>query len=243
MTTLTIIQASFDEIGFPRPSSVVGSTDQLARQGFALLNRTGKELSREHDWKVMVREHSFSTADGTSDYALPSDFDHFINDSGWNRSDHEPLIGPLSAQHWQVIKSGTLGSGAYGQRWRVKRSTSGVIANRFVLDPTPTEVETLIFEYVSDSWCADSAGTTGQAALALDTDVPLLPEHLLIQGLIWRLLKAKGLEYGDSLAEYQTSVQRAIGRDGGAPKLSLGGRQYGVSLISSRNIPDTGFGL
>jgi hypothetical protein len=243
MTLLTIVQAAFDEIGFPRPSSVVGSTDQLARQSFALLNRTGKELAREHDWKALVREHSFSTVASTSDYALPSDFDHFVNDSGWNRSDKEPLIGPLSAQHWQVIKSGLLGSGAYGQRWRVKRSTSGVIANKFVLDPTPTAVETVVFEYVSNSWSADTAGTSGQAAFAADTDIPLLPEHLLIMGLIWRLLKAKGLEYGDALSEYQSSLQREMARDGGAPKLSLGGRGAGVSLLSSRNVPDTGFGV
>jgi hypothetical protein len=243
LTALSIIQAAFDEIGFPRPSSVVGNTDQLARQALALLNREGKQLVRMRDWKVQVREHSFSTVGGTSDYALPSDFDHFVNDTGWNRSDKEPLIGPLSAQHWQEIKSGTLGSGAYGQRWRVKRSTSGVIANKFVLDPTPSAVETLVFEYVSNAWCVDSAGTTGQAAMALDTDLPLIPEHLLIQGLIWRLLKGKGLEYGDALAEYNASVSLEMARDGGAPKLSLTGGRRGLSLLTSRNIPDTGFGV
>ncbi len=243
MTTLTIIQAAFDEIGFPRPSSVVGNTDQLARQALALLNRQGKELAREHDWKVLVREHSFSTVASTSDYALPSDFDHFINDTQWDRGTREPMNGPVSGQEWQVIKSGLLGSGVYFRRWRVKRSTSGVIANKFVLDPTPTDVQTVVFEYVSNSWCADTAGTTGQSAFALDTDIPLVPEHLLIMGLIWRLLKAKGLEYGDALAEYQSSVQREIARDGGAPKLSLASRGAGVSLLSSRNVPDTGFGV
>lgn len=243
MTTLTIIQAAFDEIGFPRPSSVVGSTDQLARQALALLNREGKELSRNHDWKVLVREHSFSTVASTSDYALPSDFDHFIDDSQWSRGTREPMRGPVSGQEWQVIKSGSFGSGVCFRRWRVKRSTSGAIANKFVLDPTPTAVETVVFEYVSTSWCADTTGVTGQAAFAADTDIPLLPEHLLIMGLIWRLLKAKGLEYGDALAEYQSSLQREMARDGGAPKLSLGGRRIGVALISSHNIPDTGFGV
>jgi hypothetical protein len=241
MSLLTIVQAAFDEIGFPRPSAVAGSTDQLARQALALLNREGKQLARERDWKVLVREHSFSTVNGTSDYALPSDFDHFINDTGWNRSDKEPLIGPLSAQHWQVIKSGAIGSGAYGQRWRVKRSTSGAIANKFVLDPTPSSTETVVFEYVSNSWCADLLGTTGQSAFAADTDIPLLPEHLLIMGLCWRLLKAKGLEYGDALAEYQTSLQREMARDGGAPKLSLS--RVGSHLIGYPNIPETGYGV
>jgi hypothetical protein len=242
MSVLTIIQAAFDEIGFPRPASVVGNTDQLARQALALLNREGKQLARSHDWKVLVREHSFATVNGTSDYAFPADFDHFIDDTGWNRSDTEPLVGPMSAQHWQEIKSGTLGSGAYGQRWRVKRSTSGAITNKFVLDPTPTEIETLVFEYVSTSWCADATGATGQNAFALDTDIPILHEHLLIQGLIWRLLKAKGLEYGDALAEYQATVRVEQARDGGSPKLSMVGGRRGLTLISSRNIPDTGFG-
>lgn len=242
MSALTIIQDTFDEIGFPRPSSVAGNTDQLARQALALVNRQGKELARERDWKILVREHSFSTANGTSDYALPSDFDHFIDDSGWNRTLTQSLTGPLSGQEWQTIKSGSIGSGAYGQRWRVKRSTSGAIANRFVLDPTPSTVETVVFEYVSTSWCSDSLGTTGQAAFAADTDLPLLPEHLLVMGLTWRLLKAKGLEYGDALAEYQSSLQREMARDGGMPKLSLN-RRAGSALLGARNVPETGYGV
>lgn len=242
MTALSIIQDTFDEIGFPRPSSAVSNTDQLARQALALLNRTGKELARDHDWKVMIREHSFTTANGTSDYALPSDFDHFINDTQWNRTDKEFLRGPTSAQEWQTIKSGTLGSGIAFSRWRVKRSTSGTIANKFVLDPTPTATETLVFEYVSNSWLTDALGTTGKAAVTADTDLPLLPEHLLIMGLRWRALAAKGLEYGDQLAEFQASVRREIARDGGAQKLSLSGRRPGVSLITNYNIPDAGYG-
>jgi hypothetical protein len=241
MTALTIIQDTFDEVGFPRPSSVVSNTDQLARQALALLNRTGKELARDHDWKVMVREHSFATVNGTSDYALPSDFDHFVGDTAWNRTDTEVLQGPLSAQSWQRIKSSGLGSGAYGQRWRVKRSTSGAIVNRFVIDPTPTAVETLVFEYVSTSWLTDTLGTTGKAAVTVDTDLPLLPEHLLIMGLRWRVLAAKGLEYGDQLAEFQSSVRREMARDGGSPKLSLTGRR-GSFLLGNHNIPDTGYG-
>lgn len=240
MSALTIIQDTFDEVGFPRPSSVVSNTDQLARQSLALLNRTGKELARDHDWKVLVREHSFSTAAGTADYALPSDFDHFIDDTAWNRTDTETLQGPLSAQSWQRIKS--FGSGTSGQGWRVKRSTSGAITNRFVIDPTPTAIETLVFEYVSTSWLTDTLGTTGKAAVTVDTDLPLLPEHLLIMGLRWRVLAAKGLEYGDQLAEFQASVRREMGRDGGAKKLSLGGRRSGVSLLGNSNIPDTGYG-
>lgn len=243
MSLLTIVQAAFDEIGFPRPSSVVSNTDQLARQALALLNRQGKELSKERDWKILVREHSFTTSNGTADYALPSDFDHFIDETAWNRSDTEALQGPLSPQHWQEIKSSGLGSGAYGQRWRIKRSTSGSIANRFFLDPTPTATETLVFEYVSTSWCTDSLGTTGQSAMAADTDLPLLPEHLLTMGLIWRLLKAKGLEYGDALAEYNASLRREMARDGGMPRLSLVGNRRGVSLLSARNVPDTGYGV
>jgi hypothetical protein len=153
------------------------------------------------------------------------------------------LQGPLSAQHWQSIKSGILGSGAYGQRWRVKRSTSGAITNRFVIDPTPTAVETLVFEYVSTSWLTDALGTTGKAAITVDTDLPLMPEHLLIMGLRWRLLAAKGLEYGDQLSEYQTAVEMAMARDGGAPKLSMSGGRRGPALLGYHNIPETGYGV
>jgi hypothetical protein len=242
LSLLTIIQAAFDEIGFPRPSSVVGNTDQLARQAAALLNREGKELARQKDWTVLQRQHSFSTVDGTAEYVLPTDFDHFINDTAWDQGVRDPMRGPISPQEWQSIKSGLFGTGVNHRRWRLKRGAS-VYANRFVLDPTPDEVVTVVFEYVSTFWCTDSVGTTGQAAMTADTDLPLLPEHLLIMGLIWRVLKAKGLEYGDALAEYQAAVEREMGRDGGAPKLSLSGRGFGFAPIGYHNIPETGYGV
>jgi hypothetical protein len=242
MSLLTIVQASFDEIGFPRPSSVVGNTDQLARQSLALLNRTGKELARERDWTVLQREHSFSTAAGTAEYVLPTDFDHFINDTAWDQGVRDPMRGPVPPQEWQSIKSGLFGTGVNYRRWRLKRGAS-VLANRFTLDPTPTAIAPVVFEYISTYWCTDILGTTGRAAMSDDTDLPLLPEHLMVMGLSWRLLKAKGLEYGDSLAEYRAALEREMGRDGGAPKLSLSGRRFGPSLIGRDNIPETGYGV
>jgi hypothetical protein len=243
MTLLSIIQDTFDEVGFPRPSSVAGNTDQLARQALALLNREGKQLAREFDWSVLEREYTFATVSGTAEYALPSDYDHFSNDTQWDRTRLTPLMGPTSPQAWQEVKSGLVGTGAYYRRWRVKRAAA-TLGQKFVLDPTPTSSgDTIAFEYISNFWATDTLGTTGKSAMTVDTDLPLIPEHLLIMGLRWRILSAKGLEYGDQLSEYQTAVMTATGRDKGAPKLSLSGGRRGITLLSSRNVPDTGFGV
>lgn len=241
MSALTIIQDCFDQIGFPRPSTVAGNTDQLARQALALLNQEGRQLAREFDWSVLEREYTFTTVNGTAEYALPADFDHFTNDTQWDRTRLTPMMGPTSPQDWQEIKSGLVGTGAYYRRWRVKRAAA-TLGPKFVLDPTPTATgETVAFEYVSTYWATDSLGTTGKAAITVDTDLPLVPEHLLIMGLRWRLLSAKGLEYGDQLAEYQTAVTAATGRDKGAPRLSLVGRRR--LPIGALNVPETGFGV
>jgi hypothetical protein len=159
MTALTIIQDTFDEVGFPRPSSVAGSTDQLSRQALALLNREGKQLAREFDWAVLEREHTFTTVNGTAEYALPADFDHFQNDTQWDRTRITPMIGPTSPQDWQEVKSGLVGTGAYYRRWRVKRAAA-TLGRKFVIDPTPTTTgDAIAFEYVSGFWATDTLGT------------------------------------------------------------------------------------
>jgi hypothetical protein len=213
MTLLTLIQGATDRIGVVRPTAVISSTDQQVRQLVGLAQQEGKELAKRHSWQALTKENTFtSVAAETQTSSVPSDFDRFIDDTFFNRTEKRKLEGPLSPQQWAFHKSvvATTLVEAFRQR-----------GNDILITPTPTAGQTMAYEYVSTQWC-ESSGGTDQAAWAADTDVGLLPEELMTLGVVWRWQRTKGLDYAESFNTYEAQVAQTIARDGGKPTLNIG---------------------
>jgi hypothetical protein len=174
-------------------------------------------------------------------YNLPSDIDHFITQTFWDRNFRWQLLGPLNAQEWQVLKSGISPTGPR-RRFRI-------VGNQFYIDPVPgfsTSDNGAIeaFEYYSNGWCQSAGGTSGtpQTQFLADTDNYCLDDETLTLGLIWRYRSAKGLPYAQEKEMYDNLVQRVQARDGAARNLPLNASSSGVRILNSQNVPDTGFG-
>jgi len=174
-----------------------------------------------------------SLAFGKESYSLPSDFQHFINQSQWDRGYRWQLQGSMSAQEWQVLKSGLSPTGPR-RRFRI-------MGGLLYVDPIPYDSNTLVYEYYSNGWCSSSGGTPQSSWLA-DTDLPILPDDLFILGVKWRILAAKGMDYDQEYKTYEDMVQSIMGRIAGARILPLNNTSSGINLISNAQIPDTGFG-
>lgn len=238
MTLLTICQNVADTVTIAKPGAIVGINRDDTRKLLVCAKQAGQDLYRSHNWVALQTEHTFSTADGTADYSLPSDFGRLIGDTVWDRSNYWDMRGGLSPQEWQLAKSSILSdSVTTRKRYRI-RNVSGTV--KFSIDPTPDAVESLVFEYVSKNWCETSGGT-GQSTWSADTNVGVLDEYLLELGTLWRFLKRLGMAYGDEAEEYKREVDRAIARDGGSRVLRLNEKSR-LSLIGPQNIPDTGYG-
>jgi hypothetical protein len=240
-TLLSIASDAADEIGIPRPSSIIGSTDQTARRLLALSNREGRSLAEEADWTVLQRLHTFDTVISQEEYDLPSDYNHLLRDSEWDREEQRPLIGPLTPQQWQSIKSGSLGTGLAFRRYRIVRSASST-ARTFRVEPVPTVAgETLAFEYISDQWCSNAAADTTYDEWNADTDVTLLDEDLMILGLVVRFKRSTGLDFASEADEYARMLTRKKGQDRPSPTLNMA-HSSRLRLISPLNLPETGYG-
>lgn len=235
MTLLTICNQVAEECAIYSPATIVNNTEETAVRLLALAQASGKALARKHDWTVLQTEHTFTTANGTASYTIPSDFRSILGGTVWNRDQYNEIRGGLTAREWQEWKSDNVAVSTFRQRYRIK-PTSGTA--RFYLDPTPTAAEDCVFEYVSDNWC-ESSGGTGQSAWAADDDAGRIEEYLIERGVIWRLLRAIGKDYSSELAEYNAEVARAFARDGGSPVLNLSrnrGKDFGFRM------PETGAG-
>jgi hypothetical protein len=170
---------------------------------------------------------------GNESYAIPADADHFIQQTGWDRSFRWQLVGPLSAQEWQVLKSGISPTGPR-LRYRIM---DGLI----FVNPVPASLDNLVMEYYSTGWCQSATGAP-QTAWAADTDTPVLQDRLFTLGIIARFLNRKGFDSTSAQREYDDAVEAAIGRAGGSRVLPINARAEPPILIGSANLPDTGYG-
>lgn len=251
MTTLTIAQAAADEIGIPRPSSLVGSTDPTARQMLALLNRQGHFLARGadlgHIWGAQCRDKAVTVTSGTATYAVPTDFLYIVNDTMWDTTNDRPMI-LRSSQEWQAIKRSGLTTPATSKNWRLVGESDGTYANAATsyyveIDPTPTNsTDTFFYEYVSSGFARQNADAAA-GTFDHDSDNPIFPEQLFILGLIWRWKRAKGLDYTEEKQEHDRHLETAVAQDRAARKFNLARNNLtGPHLLNLGNVPETGFG-
>lgn len=213
MSLLTACQAAVNVTGLgTAPTTIIGNTNPLAIQLNYLAERVAKSL-RVKPWQAMIREHTITTAAGTENYALPSDWAWYISQTAWDATNYWPMRGSVSPASWQAMKRGNVVGVQVRKEFRVRGS-------EVLIFPTPSAVETLIIEYLRNTpWV--NAGSYKVLATA-DADVTVFPDRLLELGIIWRLLKAKGLPYAEEKEEFEVETSRALATDRPAPIVNMG---------------------
>ena len=214
MALLQMIQDVSDEIGLPRPSAVIASTDTQTRQLLAAANREGKDLATRHRWSALQVEKTHTTLgaqlQGTVESIMPG-FNWLLNETMWNRSLRERVGGPLTPIDWQLLQASTV-SGPYAD-FRIRQG-------KLYMFPAPTVSQTIGLEYISRYWCQDTSAD-GQDRWAADDDTGVLSEDIMTLGTIWRWKKSKGFDYAEDFRTYEEQVANAISRDGSARVLSM----------------------
>lgn len=222
MSLLTLIQTVTDRLALNRLTTVIGNADKQARLLLALANEEGRDLGVRGSWQALVKEQTFTTVATESQGAMTTiitdnDFHHILNNVMWNRSNNQPIFGSITPQLWQRLKS-NLVTGPY-PRFRVRGGTL-----RFI--PIPAASQTVAFEYVSTWWASKSDATAFYAAWNADTDIGLLDEKIMADGIRWRFLREKGMDYSEEFSAYERLVGDALSRDGGKMDINMGGQGY-----------------
>jgi hypothetical protein len=235
MSLLTMMQQIAPELNLAIPSAVISSQDQTVKQLLALANREGQQLAKNYDWPVLQSEYTFNLVNTQASYAFPDDYDRQINRTQWDRTNHWPLVGPMSPQEYQWRVSGITVS-TPRRRWRIM----GNGPREFYIYPVPDATSSgglMVFEYISKNWCQSATGT-GQTTWMADNDTGILDEDLMTMGIKWRFLKAKGLNYDEEYREYQASCDRNFAQAGGGMTLSISNRSTTIVGLTPLNIPD-----
>lgn len=250
---LQIGQAIAIKAGLPVPSTIVGNTDRTVQAIFqAIKDGSQKDAYRDVDWSVLHIEYTFGTT-GAGYYDLKPDFDRFVNNTIWDRTNGQTLIGPVAPDKWQLYVSGL--SGLTGSR-RICRIVG---MNRSHMHPNnpdrlqiyPDDPDVLVvnsaadpidiaYEYIT-KWYIVNVGMLGQGLTDQwnsDIDYSVIDDDVIEAAALWRLLRILGMSYADEREEYNALVLERGSSDGGAESLSLLQNDYMFGV----NIPDTGYG-
>jgi hypothetical protein len=195
----------------------MGSTDSQITQLLALLEEEVNSLATRHDWQGLEHEAVHTTINAEDQGAIETldlGFRFLRNNTIWDYTDRLPVLGPLSGKQWQAIKAILANGPRYYFRFR---------GNHLIVNPIPAAGHVWKFEYQSKYAILAADGVTLKEFFTADTDTFILPDDLHLLGLRWRWMREKGLDYGELFNAYEYQVKDAMGRDGGAPVLSMDG--------------------
>lgn len=233
-TLLDVARAITTELGFPVPTTVVSSTDTNILKLYALIRSTCDDLLREHDWQQLQKTYTFNTISGVDNYSFPTDEERFISCTFYDQNNRWPMQGPLTNVEWEQIKVSNLATSPY-ERYRI-------LGNKMYLFPVPgTAPHTFVYEYMSNSYCTSSGGAP-QSDIQQDSDLILFDHRCVIYGAKLKWLASVNLDTTAALVDYARTLEYAKGANVPTRTLNISGYGAGIPLLSTANIPDTGFG-
>lgn len=222
-TLLQIVQRFCQRTNLAQPATVIGNTDPQVVQIKALLEEIGIDANSRGTWQrtTFQQLHTTLALEDQGDIATiaGAGWDYVKNMTIWDRTQRLPVLGPLTGVQWQTLQAMTI----IGPQYQFR-----LLNNRLLVNPAPPAGHTWAFEYGSKYWILGADLTTYKEYFTLDTDTPVIPDNVLIQGLRWRWKAEKGLSYEEDFAMYETQLADASNRDGGKPVLHMDGGGRGL---------------
>lgn len=172
-TLLSLIQDVCDFGGLPRPSTVVGSTDNTVKQLLAIAHERGAEAARQMEWPQLTRARTL-TLTASQVQTLPADFADLVDSTAWYTADMAPLTGPVTYYQWQSIVQTSATPIKFA--FRVQLTSTGGRGLAFV--PTPAGGESVSIFYRSKNWIRPRVWTASTSVAA--------GIYVYSDGQIWR---------------------------------------------------------
>jgi|TARA_R110000803_G_scaffold20541_4_gene52757 hypothetical protein len=184
---LKIIQNAADEIGIVQPATGINSGAVETIKLIRYADKVGNSLMKSFHWQILTKEKTFTSVatETQTSTILEADFDRFIPETFWDRTDSFLMTGPTTAKEWQNLKA-TSYNNTGARKFRLRGDSILII-------PVPTAGLSYAYEYISTKWVDIAATGTPKVAFTIDTDVPLLNPELLTLGIIYEYLEGDGL--------------------------------------------------
>jgi len=232
-TALKVLNQVAGELGLPQQTTVVGLSDLQSVQLLSLLNSGGNELMLYYPWEQFAKEWLFTTTVNQANYDLPADYNYFVDQTQWDRTDHWPLLGPKSAQEWAWLKNALVA--------QLPRLRYRVAGNQLMLYPTPQATNSpssyqLSFEYIVKNW-VQKADTSLTDMIVADGDLLKYNPWLLVKFVKFKYYELKGFATAGVNGDFMRVFNSLTGKDTGASILSLSPKA-GSQYLGPWSVPD-----
>lgn len=233
----TILTRVAIECGLEAVSDPFGSPAQHYVQMKYLLQTAGEQLCLAFPWEFLVERYEINTEATKEFYPLPDDFQSFIDQSGWNNTTDQPLIGPLSSQEWNAIIGRS--------NEQLIRYAFRIFDGKFQIFPRPpADSINLTVEYQSRAFVRkEGVPDTPEYLIQAGSDLILFDRTLITRMLKVLWLEAKGFDTAAALQSFNQTFSSLTGKDKGGRVLDIGGSRRGIKFLDGWNVPISGFGI
>lgn len=239
-TVNDIVNSTARRVGLTPVADVLASNDKSFVQLVGLLNEAMESLAQMYPWGNLNRQFSYTIGSAESGpLTLPQDFNYMIDQTGWERRENVPLLGPLSAQEWAYLLGRDLLSSTIYASFRFDQNALYIYPD----DPMPEGAQ-INFEYSSRNFFQEAGSSpVTYSDIALNSaDIVQLPPDLVIKFLRYLFLDAKGFDTVSADNTFKLAFESWSGKDNGAPVINAGLARGYPFLDAYRNTPDSGYG-
>lgn len=175
MTLKEIINQVLGQTGFLQRTAFASSTDPDDLQMVTIANEVVDYIKEFYMWPVLRKDNVIEIASGQSVYAMPSDFDGYVPNSGWTTDGGQKVELPVPDDRWYMYKNSVYSDGS-----SIKLRLKG---NQIEVANAEDHVgEQIQFSYLSN-WLVFASNGSGKTLFTADTDTFILDDMLLVMGL------------------------------------------------------------
>lgn len=232
-TLVTLMNTAARACRVKPPSNWISTTTDTHLELRGLLFETARDLQGRIDWANLTLDHEI-VGSGSATYSLPSDYlrTSFDTETGavFERGPMRRAVLPLpsNAAWTNMLASQSAGAG----RWY--RIVGSQIEFYRALEASGD----VVVSYQSGNWILDNDNVTRRDDWTEAADVPLLSDHLLELGTVWRFRRDNGLAYKERQGEYEMVLARLANNDRGTKTIDMTGGRVRTAGIPE-TIPDT----
>lgn len=205
-------------VSLTAPSSWLTTTaDEYVEIRDDFLAECVDDILERFDIPSPIGKQTTITGTGVETYTLPADFKRLqraalsVYDTQYDKAGI-----PISSDgDWTYLGSnGITGATRY---YRLS-GYDGAFSISFLAEPSTD----ITVSYVSKNWMATAAGVAGYAFTSA-TDVLLIPERVVVTGVVWRWRARKGLPFSDVYSEHEALLTRLANDTNGLRTITFGG--------------------
>ncbi len=230
-------------MGLPVPDEALPTTYPIDYNATltAQVIAVSRRLRASRFFPQQKRTYSFTTSDGVASYAFPADFYSGLLGTQYDQSTSMQLVGPIDDGEWNYTLYGAGGNPGDVQ-YRIFGPTKDQYssAKMMQLSPTPTDVRTISYEYITRSYFYPSGwtpSTTVYETITANTDVCMFDDDIMISGVKYFYKEASNLPFEKDRSDFNGMLDNARARWVGSIRGTFGSgrssRRYGPSTYGN----------